>query len=130
MGAPIFLQKAPLLPAPSRPEPTAPDAFPFLFPHNRPTSRTLDARRRRLERFVKRGEPHPEAHASRSRPIRPRIAANSLRGTATSASWKTVYFACDTTFAPILTSVSRKVVRFQLRIDRGSANCRRAFARL
>jgi hypothetical protein len=30
----------------------------------------------------------------------------------------------------MLTSFSRKVVRFQLRIDRGSANCRREFARL
>jgi hypothetical protein len=32
--------------------------------------------------------------------------------------------------APIFTSFSRKVVKFQLRIDRGSANCRREFARL
>jgi hypothetical protein len=41
-----------------------------------------------------------------------------------------MYFACLTTFAPILTSLSRRVVRFPLRIDRGSANCRKEFARL
>src|SRR5690242_1946232 len=31
---------------------------------------------------------HPEAHASRRRPIRPAIAAKSGRGTDTSTSWK------------------------------------------
>ena len=31
---------------------------------------------------------HPGLGAARSRPIRPRIAANNARGTATSASWK------------------------------------------
>src|SRR5262245_31986738 len=123
-------QKALSLPTPSRPEPTAPDASPVLSPRNRPVRHTMDARRRRLDRFVKRGEPQPEAHASRSRPIRSRIAANNWRGTATSANWKVTYLACLTTFAPILTSFSRNVVRFQPRIDRGSANCRSAFARL
>src|SRR5262249_35487500 len=44
--------------------------------------------------FVHHPPPHPEAHASRSRPIRSTMAANSLRGTATSASWKTRYLAC------------------------------------
>ena len=78
--ATISPQKAPPLPAPSRPEPTAQDASPLLIPRNRPARRTSDARRRRSDRFVRRGEPHPEAHASRSRPIRSRIAANSFRG--------------------------------------------------
>ena len=41
-----------------------------------------------------------------------------------------MYLECVTTFCPILTSFSRKVVRFQLRIHRGSANCRSEFARL
>src|SRR5262249_25671151 len=54
---------------------------------------------RSSDRFVRRDEPHPEAHASRSRPIRSRIAANSWRGTATSANWKMTYLACVTTFA-------------------------------
>jgi hypothetical protein len=35
------------------------------------------------------------------------MAANSWRGTATSASWKTLYLACDTTFAPILSWINR-----------------------
>jgi hypothetical protein len=39
---------------------------------------------------------HPEAHASRNRQIRFAIAANTGRGTATSANWNTTYFACDT----------------------------------
>jgi hypothetical protein len=39
-------------------------------------------------------------------------------------------FACVTTWAPILTSFSRRVVSLQLRIDRGSASCRSALARL
>src|SRR5262249_6208702 len=86
-------QGPPPLPAPSRPEPPAPDASPLLVPRNRPKRRTADARERRPGRFVKRREPHPEAHARRSRPIRPRIAANSWRGTATSASRKITYLA-------------------------------------
>jgi hypothetical protein len=57
----------------------------------------VDARRGRFDRFVKRGASHSEPHASRSRPIRSRIAANSLRGTATAASWKTKYFEGETT---------------------------------
>src|SRR5262245_27297596 len=85
---------------------------------------------RSSDRFVKRREPHPEAHARRSRPIRPRIAANSWRGTATSASWKMTYLACVTTFAPILTSFSRSVVRVQPLIGFGSTSCRRKLARL
>ena len=40
------------------------------------------------------------------------------------------YLECATTLAPILTSFSRKVVRFQMRIDRGSANGLTQFARL
>jgi hypothetical protein len=40
------------------------------------------------------------------------------------------YLECVTTLAPILTSFTRKVVRVQPRIDRRSANCRSAFARL
>ena len=75
-------------------------------------------------------EPHPEAHASRSRPIRSRIAANSWRGTATSANWKMMYLACATTLAPILTSFSRSVVSVQPWIGFGSTSCRRKLARL
>src|SRR5262249_30989357 len=128
--ATFFPQISPSAPTPSRPEPSAPDAPPLLLLRNRPGRRTSDARGRCPNRLVQRGEPHPEAHASRSRAIRPKIRAKSFLGTATSASWKTRYFACATTFAPILTNFSRKVVRFQLRIDLGSANCRRKFARL
>lgn len=40
--------------------------------------------------------------------MRVKIAANSFRGTATSANWKITYFECDTTLAPILTSFSRR----------------------
>jgi hypothetical protein len=78
----------------------------------------------------RRGEPHPEAHACRRRPIRSGMAANSWRGTATSASRKTTPLAGVTTGAPILTRPARQVARFSLRIDRGNANCRRAFARV
>src|SRR4051812_28834410 len=126
----MFPQKTPPQPAPSRPEATPPNAPPWLMRRNRPARRTSDAQGRRPHGIVKRGEPHPEAHGSRSRPIRSRIAAKSWRGTATSASWKMTYLACATTLAPIFTSFSRKVVRFQLRIDRGSANCHSEFARL
>src|SRR5262249_18492971 len=56
---------------------------------------------------------HPEADASRSRPIRFTIAANTGQGTATSANWNTTYLACDTTLAPILTYFSRIVVSVQ-----------------
>src|SRR5262249_55588525 len=100
--ATIFTQQAPPQSVPSRPESTAQDGPPLLLRRNRPGQRTSDARGRRSDHFGKRGEVHPEAHASRSRPIRSRLAANSWRGTAASASWKTRYFACDTTSAPIL----------------------------
>ena len=109
-------KNAPPLAGPSQPEPGTTDAFPALIRRNRPQRRTADARGRRPDRFVLRGEPHPEASASRNHPIRPRIAANSGRGTATSASWNTTYFACITTFAPILTSFSRRVVRLQVSV--------------
>jgi len=61
---------------------------------------------------------------------KPRIAANTERGTATSASWNVTTFAWLTTFAPILISFSRSVVRLQGFTSRGSASCRRKFARL
>src|SRR5262245_23866886 len=129
-SATIFRQRAPPAPTPSRREPTAQDPSLSFSPstlHARPTA---DTRRGPSSRYVSHREPHPEAAASRNRPIRSRSAANSCRGTATSANWNTRYFACDTTLAPILTSFSRRVVRFQPRINRGSANCRSAFAKL
>ena len=82
------------------------------------------------DRFRKRSYLHPVSHARRNRPMRVRIAANSFRGTATSANWKITYFECDTTLAPILTSFSRSVVRLQCRIGLGSVNCRTKLARL
>jgi len=48
--------------------------------------RTTDAPRRHSGRFVSYREPHPEAAASRNRPIRSRSIVKSWRGTATSAS--------------------------------------------
>jgi len=41
-----------------------------------------------------------------------------------------MYFACVTTFAPILISVSRSVVSVQPWIALGSTSCRRKLARL
>ena len=54
--------------------------LPWLIRRNRPARRTADARRRLSDPFVGAAEPHPEAHASRSRPIRSTIAANSRTG--------------------------------------------------
>src|SRR5262249_11725063 len=65
----VHPQRAPRPPAPSRPEPTVQDPSPLLILRNRPERRPADARRRRPDRFAIRREPHPEAHASRSRPI-------------------------------------------------------------
>src|SRR4051794_6578094 len=73
---------------------------------------------------------HPGLGAARSRPIRTRIAANSARGTATSASWNVTTFAWRTTFAPILISFSRSVVSVHARTERGRASCLRKFPRL
>jgi hypothetical protein len=72
----------------------------------------------------------PGLGAARSRPIRPRMAANNARGTATSASWKIIARAWCTTLAPILISFPRSVVSLQVWADRGSANCLRKLARL
>ena len=65
-----------------------------------------------------------------SRSIRSRIAANKFRVTATSASWNVTYFECRVTFAPILTSFSRRVVSDQCFTSWGSANRRKKFAKL
>ena len=73
---------------------------------------------------------HPGLGAARSRPIRPRIAANNARGTATSAIWNVTAFAWRMTFAPTLISFSLSVVSVQVRTDRDSASCRRKLARL
>jgi len=53
--------------------------------------------------------------------IRPRMAANSCLGMATSASWKITYRKCRTTFAPVFTSFSRSVVSDQCRMLLGDA---------
>ena len=71
---------------PSRPKPSTHCAFPLLIPRNRPERRTSDARGRRSDWFVNRGQLHPEAYASRSCPIHSRFATNILWGTATSAN--------------------------------------------
>ncbi len=65
-----------------------------------------------------------------SRSIRSRIATNNFRVIATSASWNVTYFACRVTFAPILTSFSRRVVSDQCFTSWGSANRRKKFAKL
>src|SRR5262249_20225180 len=78
-------QKAPPAPAPSRPEPSAQGPSPLLIPRNRPARLTLTPPRRLPDRFVQPRAPHPEPHTSRSRAVRSNIAANSWRGTATSA---------------------------------------------
>ncbi len=64
-----------------------------------------------------------------NRRMRSRIAANKSRGTATSTIWNITYFACRTTFAPILISFSRSVVNDPCFTDLGSANRRRKFPR-
>jgi len=65
-----------------------------------------------------------------SRPIRPRIAANNSRDTATSAIWKMRYRAWQITFAPILITFSRNVVIVQCRTHFGSAVWRKKFPKL
>src|SRR5262249_13338271 len=114
---------------PSLPRPTTHDASPYSsaerVTHCAPYTHGDDLR----AVFVHHRPPHPEAHASRSRPIRSTMAANSMRGTATSASWKTRYLACETTLATILTNFSRSVVGVQPWIGLGSTNCRRKLPR-
>jgi hypothetical protein len=56
------------------------------------------------------------------------MAANSGRGTAMSASRKMAYLAFLTTFAPILTGLSRSVVSVQPLIGFGNTSCRRKLA--
>lgn len=67
---------------------------------------------------------HPGPGAAGGRPIRPGIAANNTRGTATSVNWNTTALARRTTLAPISISFSRSVVKRRVRTDRDSA-CRR-----
>ena len=59
--------------------------------------------------------------------IRSRLAANGVLGIATSVRWKSMCFAWGKTFASISTSFTRKLVEFQLSIDRGNASCCREF---
>ena len=63
----------------------------------------------------------------RKRSIRRRIPANSARGTATSASWKTTYRPWRTIRAPIFTSFSRKVVSDHCATSFGKASERRSW---
>src|SRR3954452_7450067 len=66
----------------------------------------------------------------RRRSIRRRIAANTARGTATSASWNTRYRPWRTIRAPILASFSHSVLSEHCATSFGSARLRRKFARL
>src|SRR5271157_3711580 len=72
----------------------------------------------------------PVPGTSLSPSIRSRIAANNLRGTATSAIWNVTALERETTLAPILISFSRNVVKLQCFTPRGSAICRRKLPRL
>ena len=104
--------------------PTAPFGSSFgppPSPHGRPSPSSL-APRQSLPPTV---NDHPRFGAARSRPIRPRIATNNSRGTATSASWNVTALAWWTTLAPILISFS---VSVHVRTGRGSASCRRKLA--
>jgi hypothetical protein len=58
-------------------------------------------------------DPSGDGGGSRRRAVRRRIVAKSRFGTATSAVWKITHRAWRTTFAPILTSFSRKLVSDQ-----------------
>src|SRR6516165_9806236 len=101
-----------------------------LRPRNRPALRPADARRRLSDSVAGAAQPQPEAQVGHQRAIRPRIRANSFRGTATSANWKRTYLECLTTLAPILSPFSRSVVSVQPWIGLGSTSCRRKLARL
>lgn len=111
--------------APSEAEPPAQTSSPFHNLCDRLARRATDARRRHSDRFVHQRQPHPEAHANRSRPIRSTRAANSWRGTATSASWKIMYVECVTTFAPILTKSAPQLLSGQavIRHDTRPVGC-------
>ncbi len=70
------------------------------------------------------------AGSSRHRRIRLRIMANNRFVIATSAIWNVTYRLPLTTFAPILTNFSRRVVNDQCLISSGNANVRMKLARL
>ncbi len=65
---------------------------------------------------------HVGAGLGRRPSISCRIAANSRRGIATSASWNVMDRPCRATLAPILISFSRSVVSDQCATSLGSAN--------
>jgi hypothetical protein len=56
---------------------------PVLSLRHRLTRRTVDARRRRSDPLVRRGQPQPQAQAGHKRAIRSTIRVNNCRGTAT-----------------------------------------------
>src|SRR5262249_6981347 len=57
-------------------------APPSLNPRNQPEPSTTGARRRRVYRFLQRGEPQREAQAGRSRPIRRNATDSALQDVA------------------------------------------------
>src|SRR5262249_24267063 len=75
-------RKAPPVAAASQPEPAAEGAPPSLNPRNQPEPSTTGARRRRVYRFLQRGEPQREAQAGRSRPIRRNATDTALQSVA------------------------------------------------
>jgi hypothetical protein len=81
--------------------------------------------------FRPNGPPHPEGHIAgciACRPIRPKMAANNFRGTATAANWNVTHFECRVTLAPILISFSRSVVNVQPLTLLQTSNRRRRLA--
>src|SRR5262249_17832106 len=98
------------------------------------TTAPEDARRAQLDPWPPAVAPCERQHGTgsggRSLAIRSRRWPNSSRGTATSAIWKIAYRPWAMTFAPILTTFSRSVVRDHRSISPGRASVRRKLARL
>src|SRR5262249_27416852 len=99
-------------------------------PRKRPALRTADAWRRLSDSVAGAAQPQPEAEAGHKWAIRPRIRANSFRGTATSANWKRTYLECLTTLPLIVITSPRSVGSAEPRIGLGSPSCRRKLPRL
>src|SRR5262249_11174240 len=66
----LFPREAPPLLAPSRPEPTAPDASPLLVPRNWPKRRTADARGAVLITSNSSSAPQADRHIAKLRAVK------------------------------------------------------------
>jgi len=112
----------------SRPEPGVQDCSPLLVFRNRLGQRAKDAQRRNSGSSAHLREPHPGAHAGRSRPIRPEIIAERFPGRRSLRQLEDHILDGRHDLRPDLDQILPQGDRVPVADRPARAECRRAFA--